>query len=102
MTLTPREYLHQHFGEKDRKWIESLSDAECKHYAERYSDATEAPSRRWFARPQRFEELHPMPDVPVTKIPCLHCGEWDTHKLLCCSAGMRLPIEIPGEYPNWR
>ena len=26
MTLTPREYLHQHFGPKDRRWIESLTD----------------------------------------------------------------------------
>ena len=29
MTLTTREYLHQHFGPKDRRWIESLSDERC-------------------------------------------------------------------------
>lgn len=29
LTLTPREYLHQHFGAKDRRWIDSLTEERC-------------------------------------------------------------------------
>jgi len=64
MTLTPREYLYQHFGPADRRWIESLSDERCWELCDRLiSEPKNLPNFPiWITFPS--EELHPLPDIP--------------------------------------
>lgn len=41
MGLTPREYLHQLLGPKDRRWVDSLKDERCWELAEILSGVRE-------------------------------------------------------------
>jgi hypothetical protein len=104
MKLNPREYLHQHFGEKDRRWIESLSDDRCWELLEIVD-----PAKTWIAyrpgtvqgttikikRPQRYEDLHPLPGDKQLQID--HNG-----KISGFMEDLNPLPDIPGEYPNWR
>ncbi len=65
MTLTPREYLHQHFGSKDRRWIESLTEERCWELTDQLTQiAGNLPYGCTLYIKRPFEDLHPLPEVP--------------------------------------
>jgi len=91
MTLTPREYLHQHFGPADRRWIESLSDDRAMDIIEEVSRIDAKRRGMSFVSYRELEALHPLPDVH--KAPFL---TWDGAPITPQDP------DVPGEYENWR
>lgn len=95
MTLTPREYLHQHFGPKDRKWIESLSDERCWEVVALASGmpATAAEYEKIYREsvPRQFAVLS-SEDIRRIYMESIVSREEALHPL----------PDVPGEYPDWR
>ena len=71
MTLTPREYLHQRFGPKDRRWIDSMTEERCWEVSWSLTLSgivgIKAFKQEGGEHPiyhLEVEDLHPLPDVP--------------------------------------